>query len=310
MAQVTVPGSLSVPRPSHGRVGRLSAAVNPYLYVAPALLLVVALLLYPVAYTVAISFTDWNLVAAPRFVGFEKYRSVALDPAFRRSFENTLLWTGGTLILPVLGGLLLAVGMERVPAQRLWKVAIYLPHVLAATVVGVVWNYIYLNEGVLNQALQHLGLGSLARPWLAFSPTNTYAMIVASTWRALGPAMVLFLVGLQMIPADVVEAAMLDGASALRLLRDVKLPLLKPITAVVVLLSVANSFTTFDLVWVMTQGGPYRSSETLAVTMYRQAFVTWDLGYAAALAVILSAIVLIFSVGYLWLVFRREPGGA
>jgi multiple sugar transport system permease protein len=183
-------------------------------------------------------------------------------------------------------------------------VAIYLPHVLAATVVGVVWQYILANEGVLNQILTDIGLGDLTRPWLALSPTNTYAMIATSAWRGLGSSMVLFLVGLQMIPTNVVEASRLDGAAGWRLLWDIKLPLLKPMSAVVVLLAVANSFTTFDLVWVMTQGGPFRSSETLAVTMYRQAFVTWDLGYASALAVILSAIVLLFSVFYLRTMFR------
>jgi multiple sugar transport system permease protein len=288
------------------RQGSRLAAVHSYLYVLPALLLVAALLLYPVIYTVAISFTEWDLVTTPQLVGLEQYRSVASDPAFVQSFANTLLWTAGTLILPVLGGLLLAVWLERLPGQRVWKVAIYLPHVLAATVVAVVWQYVYANEGVLNQALRDVGLGGFVQPWLALSPTNTYAMIVTSAWRGLGSSMVLFLVGLQMIPSNVVEASALDGASGWQQVRDIKLPLLKPITAVVVLLSIANSFTTFDLVWVMTQGGPFRSSETLAVTMYRQAFVTWDLGYASALAVILSSIVLAFSIFYLRMLFRRE----
>lgn len=306
MKQVVMAGDVRTTQSRQGRLAGFLTTISPYLYVLPALLLVGALLLYPVVYTIAISFTEWDLVSDPAFVGLEKYRSVAGDPAFSQSFLNTLLWTAGTLILPVLGGLLLAVWLERLPGQRLWKVAIYLPHVLAATVVGVVWQYMYANEGVLNEALQNIGLGDLTQPWLALSPTNTYAMIVASAWRGLGSSMVLFLVGLQMIPSNLVEASMLDGASGWRQLRDIKLPLLKPITAVVVLLAVANSFTTFDLVWVMTQGGPFRSSETLAVTMYRQAFVTWDLGYASALAVILSAIVLAFSVFYLRMIFRRE----
>lgn len=306
MKQALTVGHVESVQSRQGRRLGVLTGLTAYGYVLPALLLVAGLLLTPVLFTIGISFTSWDLISASVFVGGEKYLSVANDPAFFQSFLNTLLWTAGTLILPVLGGLLLAVWLERLPGQRVWKVAIYLPHVLAATVVGVVWQYIYANEGVLNQALQDIGLGRLAQPWLALSPTNTYAMIVASAWRGLGSSMVLFLVGLQMIPSNVVEASLLDGASGWRQLRDIKLPLLKPITAVVVLLSVANSFTTFDLVWVMTQGGPFRSSETLAVTMYRQAFVTWDLGYASALAVILSVIVLVFSIFYLRLIFRRE----
>jgi len=306
MRQATLPQGRRAVSNRRSRFTEILGTLSPYLYVLPALLLVAALLLYPVAYTITVSFTDWDLVSEPVFVGLENYRDVALDPAFSRSFTNTLLWTAGTLILPVLGGLLVAVWLEQLPGQRFWKVAIYLPHVLAATVVAVVWQYIYANEGVLNQALEDVGLGELTRPWLAFSPTNTYVMIATSAWRGLGSSMVLFLVGLQMIPSTIVEASKLDGASGWRQLKDIKLPLLKPMTAVVVLLAVANSFTTFDLVWVMTQGGPFRSSETLAVTMYRQAFVTWDLGYASALAVILSAIVLAFSVFYLRTMFRRE----
>jgi multiple sugar transport system permease protein len=183
---------------------------------------------------------------------------------------------------------------------------IYLPATLAATVVAVIWSYVYSNNGVLNEGLRWFGLDSLTQPWLVHAPTNTLAMIVTSTWRLLGPSIILFLVGLQTIPTELIEAAKIDGAGGWTLFRRMKLPLLRPITTVVVTMSVINSFTTFDLVWIMTQGGPGRSSETLAVTMYRQAFVMWNMGYAAAVAVILSSIVLVFSITYLRTTFKRH----
>ena len=130
-------------------------------------------------------------------------------------------------------------------------------------------------------------------------------MIAAFTWQGLGPTMVLFLVGLQNIPREPIEAALVDGAGRLRLFWHVTLPLLRPITAVVVGISLINSFKVFDLIWVMTQGGPYRSSETLAVTMYRESFVSFHVGYGAAVAVVLTAIVWVVAVFYLRAMFRR-----
>ena len=280
--------------------------IEPYLYLLPALLLVGGLLLYSVAHTLAISFTDWDLITPPRFVGLQNYVDAIRDPTFTRSFSNTLIWTGGSLLLPVGGGLLLAVLLERIPGQRVLKTLIYLPAILSTTVIAAIWSYVYTNNGVLNETLRWAGLDALARPWLVWAPTNTLAMIVAASWRALGPSMVLFLVGLQTIPPELIEAAKIDGAGERTLFWRIKLPLLRPITAIVVIMSVIGSFMTFDLVWVMTQGGPGRSSETLAVTMYRQAFIMWRMGYAGAVAVILSTIVIAFSIFYLRATLKRS----
>lgn len=280
--------------------------LEPYLYLLPGLLLVGGLLHYSVLQTFGVSFTNWNLISPPQFTGIDNYINVVRDPTFVRSLTNTLMWTGGSLLLPVAGGLILAVFLERIPGQRVIKVMIYLPATLAATVVAVIWSYVYSSNGVLNEGLRWIGLDSLTQPWLVHAPTNTLAMIVTSTWRLLGPSLILFLVGLQTIPTELIEAAKIDGAGGWTLFRRMKLPLLRPITTVVVTMSVINSFTTFDLVWIMTQGGPGRSSETLAVTMYRQAFVMWNMGYAAAVAVILSSIVLVFSITYLRTTFKRH----
>lgn len=279
---------------------------EPYLYLIPALALVGGLLLYSAVHTIIISFTDWDLITQPRFIGIQNYAAIFRDPSFSRAFVNTLYWTGGSLLLPVCGGLLLAVILENLPGQGVLKILIYLPATLAAVVVSVVWSYIYALNGVANETLRSIGLAALAQAWMVKAPTNTFAMILASTWRALGPSMVLFLVGLQTIPVDIVEAAKIDGAGGWTLFQRIKLPLLRPIAAVVVTMSVVNSFTTFDMVWVMTQGGPGHSSETLAVTMYRQAFIQWKMGYAAGVAVILSLIVLIFSITYLRPMFKRN----
>ena len=144
---VTALGRASLEAPT--RAQALFRKIEPYLYLLPALLLVGGLLLYSVAHTLAISFTDWDLITPPRFVGLQNYIDAIRDPTFTRSFSNTLIWTGGSLLLPVAGGLLLAVVLERIPGQRVLKTLIYLPAILSTTVVAAIWSYVYTNNGVL-----------------------------------------------------------------------------------------------------------------------------------------------------------------
>ena len=192
-------------RRAPARLRVLFRKLEPYLYLLPGLVLVGGLLHYSVIHTIGISFTNWNLISPPQFTGIDNYINVVRDPTFVRSFTNTLMWTGGSLLLPVAGGLILAVVLERIPGQRVIKVMVYLPATLAATVVAVIWSYVYSNNGVLNEGLRWIGLESLTQPWLVHAPTNTLAMIVTSTWRLLGPSLILFLVGLQTIPTELIE---------------------------------------------------------------------------------------------------------
>jgi multiple sugar transport system permease protein len=131
-------------------------------------------------------------------------------------------------------------------------------------------------------------------------------MIVAATWQGLGPNMLLFLVGLQNLPREPLEAGMLDGAGPIRLFWHITVPLLRPMLTIVAGIALINSFKVFDLIWVMTQGGPYRSSETLALTMYHESFVSFQLGYGAAIAIVLTAIVMVLSIFYLRTMFSRD----
>ncbi len=280
--------------------------IEPYLYLAPALVVVVIFLLYPAAYTIYISLTKWDGLTPPEFIGLQNYFQVFQAAIFRTAFLNSVLWVVATLALPVGLGLLLAVLVNRIPFQGFFKAIFYLPYAISATSVAVLWSFLLSPVGIFNEVLRLAGLESLARSWMITPPWHNIAMIVAYTWLSTGTNMVLFLVGLQNIPTEPVEAAKIDGASGWQAFWRVIFPLLRPITTVVVTLAVVNGFKVFDLIWVMTQGGPYRSSETLAITMYRESFVSFRLGYGAAIANILSLIVIIFSVFYLRSIFRRE----
>jgi ABC-type sugar transport system permease subunit len=288
-------------------LGSRWARLGAYLYLVPMVAIVGVFLLYPAGDTVWTSLTDSNGLGAAKFVGLDNYVSVVKDSAFRTSFVNTLYWVAGVLVLQVGLGLLMALALSATRIGKLLMGVFYLPATISAAATGVIWFFVFNpDQGILNGFLRLIGLGGLTQSWLvANPPLNTWAMIGAFTWQGLGPTTVLFLIGLQSIPREPIEAGLIDGATGFRLFWNVTMPLLRPMMAVVVGISLINSFKVFDLIWVMTQGGPYRSSETLAVTMYRESFVSFDVGYGAAVAVVLTLIVFVVSVFYLRSMFRR-----
>ena len=188
----------------------------------------------------------------------------------------------------------------------LLRLPFLVPYALSGTAIGVMWEFMLRGNGAINRMLEDLGLESLTRSWLLEPPLNTWSMIFASTWQSVGVCVLLFLIGLQVVPREPIEAARIDGAEGFRLFRDMTFPLLRPMTIVVVGISLVNSLKTFDVIWVMTQGGPYRSSETLAVTMYRETFLLFRHGYGAAIAVFLSVIVFAVSWAYLQRTMRAS----
>ena len=278
---------------------RDSLSAVPFL--TPAVALVGVLLLMPFAATVYQSLTRDNGFTST-FIGFDNYAALIQDPTFLQALLNTVMWTVGTLVLPVGIGLLVAVCTNSMRGGRWLRYAFVLPYALSGTATAVVLGFILRSDGALNQAIAFFGGTPPASGWLLDWPTNTIAMIIASTWQATGITVILFLVGLQAIPTETVEAGSLDGASGLGLFWHVVLPQLRPVTIVVIGMSIANSLRVFDLIWLLTKGGPGSVSETLAVTMYRQTFIVSDYGYGAAVAVVLAVIV----VGASWVYLRQQ----
>lgn len=295
----------SPPAPAPARSGRRvmpARSVRSAAYLLPAVVLVGALLLVPFGYTVYQSLTEYDGISPAEFVGFDNYVTLFGDERFHQSLLNTLIWTVGTLLLPVVLGLLIAVLTNRTGWAMWVRYAFVLPYAISGTATAVIAGFVLRSDGALNQALRAIGLDSLQREWLLTWPMNTVVMVVANTWQAVGIAVILFLVGLQTVPRETVEAGMLDGATGARLFRHVVLPQLRPVTVVVVGISIANSLRVFDVIWLLTQGGPGWVSETLAVTMYRQTFVVSDYGMGAAVAVVLAVVVVSAS----WLYLRKQ----
>ncbi len=247
------------------------------------------------------SFTDWNGFRQDfNWVGFDNFVKVFRDKLFLHSIENTLIWMAAAIVLPVGGGLSLALLLhEGIWGANFYKSLFYLPICLSLAVIGQVWIWIYQPDwGLINTILRLVNLDHLTIAWLANTKTALAAVIIAWSWQQMGLAMVIFLAGLTSIPSELTEAAEIDGATYLQSLWNVVIPLLSPATIVVVALSIINSLKSFDVVYMMTKGGPFHTTDTLAMFMYNESFQKYYMGYGSAIAVVLFLIAMVIIAFY------------
>jgi len=252
------------------------------------------------------SFFEWNGLTAPVFIGLKNFVKMFTDRVIGRSMLNTVIWVVSTLALPVLGGLLVAVFVTGVKGAGFFKSIFFIPLTISFVATGVIWAFMFSKElGVINGLFGMLGLPWKAS-WLTDVPLNTFAMIAAWTWQQLGSNMVMFLMGLGTIPRDPVEACLIDGASAWQTFVHVKLPMLRPITTVVITMAMVNSFKVFDIIYATTGGGPGSTTTVLNFHIYTVGMTFFDMGYAAALANILLVIIAILSIIYIVVLERQQ----
>lgn len=281
------------------RSGATSYQAQARGFLLPSLALVLLIFYVPVLYTFYLSFTKYNGLGTPELVGLHNFAEMFSDTAFLGALKNTAIWVVGTLVLPVGLGLLVAVLAYGFRGSGWLRLPFLVPYALSGVAVGVIWSFMLGSGGALTQALQFLNLPGTELRWLQDSPLNTVVMVIAAAWQGVGVNALLFTVGLQSIPKEPLEAARIDGATGFRLFKNITWPLLRPSTTVVVGLSIVNGLKTFDIVQAMTQGGPARSSETLALTMYRDTFVNSDYGLGSAVAIFLSIVTVGASIIYL-----------
>ena len=268
----------------------------PYLFIAPNIALFTAFSFLPLIYAVYISLYDWGLIGEPSFIGMRNYLRLWQDPLFWRALANTLLYAAGTVPTAMAIGLLLALALDRrLPVRSLFRSLYFLPLVVSAVATGTIAAWIFNdNYGVLNALLARLGGPRIA--WLSSPYWALPSLILTTLWVRVGFCMVVYLAALQSIPQMYYEAARIDGASALTQFRHITLPLLKPATFLLLVLSVIYSFHVFDLIYVMTGGGPGFSTTMLVQYIFRSAFVTSEMGYASAVGVALYGLILGFTV--------------
>ncbi len=288
------------------RPSRRSRAFSPrnrserwvgYGFVLPIVGFFVAFVGWPICRSVYLSMTSWSGFGPVAFTGLHNYSRLASDPVFRKALVITLVFTAVTTVLqtvlPLLVAVLINAGWRR--SGVFFRTVLFIPGVVSLVVTGVLWQLIYdPNLGTLNRLLADIGLSSWQQQWLGDPHLVVPALLVVSLWQSLGLYMLIFFAGLQGIDPTLYEAARVDGANSWQRLRNVTVPMLRRITGVVVALNLINGFKTFDLVWVMTKGGPDHHSEVLGTYLYSLAFGTLSgsvpqVGYATAISIVVMA---------------------
>jgi ABC-type sugar transport system permease subunit len=261
--------------------------VIPYVFILPNLLLFAVFVFGPMLFSFGMSFTTWDGLGRPDFTGLNNYQKLLTDDLFLTAVRNTLLYSFGT-VLPLLAislGLALMLN-ARLRGRTFFRVMIYLPVVISWVAAALVWRLIFIHpSGLMNAALESVGIP--AQLWTSDPILALPAIMWMSLWKGLGFYTVIYLAGLQTIPATVYEAGMIDGASRWQLFWRITLPLLRPTTLFALIVGIIGSFEVFVPVYLMTNGGPGYASMVMVMAIYRSAFQTYQMGYASAMAVIL-----------------------
>lgn len=272
--------------------------VAPFIFVGPTVLILFLLVIFPMFYSLGVSFTEWNLIKGGnwQFVGLRNYYyALFKDPYFRTSFKVTILYVCVVVTLELLMGLGVALLLNR-PLRRIgiYRTTLVIPSTMTPVVVGIIWRLLYNPElGTLNYFLDLFGLKPLN--WLGDPSIALLSVIVADVWEWTPFMALILLAGLQALPQDPLEAAIVDGASSFQVFRYVILPLLQSTLIVALLLRLMDSFKTFDLIFVLTKGGPGMSTEVLSYYTYRYGFKFFHIGQASALSYILLVVVVFIS---------------
>ena len=301
----------SAPEPSAARrVGRHWAKYRAgYLFVAPAFALYALFMIYPFVQSINLSFRSWNGAdPVKQWVGLANYRELIHDHLLWTSLKHNLIWVVIGTVAPMAIGLFLAVLLWRRPRGfTLFRTAFFMPQVLSSVVIAIVWGWIYNPIfGLLNKSLDQVGLHSISRGWLGDPHLALYAVLVAAVWAETGFVFVVFLAGLQNVSRDLLEAATLDGANAWRRFWDVTVPQLANVITVIGALLLIGGFNVFDVVFVMTSGGPNHATEVIASYTYDEAFTQNRVGYAATLSLVITAISLVASFIFIRIRERAE----
>ncbi len=278
------------------------AALSAWAFLAPALLLIAVFFFLPVLAALLLSFTDFDIYALGdldrlRFVGFANYLQLLQSPLFWTALGNTLYFVvvGGPLSVAVSLGAALLVSSRLIRFPGFFRAAFFLPVVTTLVAVAVVWRYLYHPRyGLLNYGLSWFGIAPI--DWLGDPAWAMPAIILMAVWKNFGFNMIIFIAGLQNIPAQLYEAARIDGASPWRQFRHITLPLLGPTFLFVALMTMIGYFQVFAEPYVMTQGGPANRTLSVVLLMYEEGFRWWNMGYASAAAFVLFALILAATV--------------
>lgn len=304
MQEIDVTARPAVPVATRTRLQRKirTTWLPAYLCILPALIVIGVFSLFPVVYSLRLSFYRWDFIApAPEFVGTRNFERIFSSEQFWQVMRNTLFFSVGSVVLIVCFALLLALLLDvKLRGIAFFRALYFIPHLTPMVAIATLWLFLYDPiDGLINQTLGAVGIAG--PQWLQSTTWALPALIIMKAWKATGYYTVLFLAGLQSIPTDLHEAARVDGATLLQRIRHVTLPLLSPMTFFVIVIAIIASFQDFDQIFVMTRGGPVNSTSVLVYYLYEQGFQNYRVGVASAIAVVMLAMLISFTALQMWL---------
>lgn len=266
--------------------------LTAWIFILPAIFGIFIFIIIPVICSFGLSFTKWDLLNPIEFVGFQNYKNLFADDLFYKILMNTVVFALSTSIFGVIIPLILAsILNSKIRGAEFFKTAYFLPFITPMVVIGIVWAWMFdPNIGVLNQLL-HIHIN-----WLYDSKLALPALIMVSVWKLIGYNMIIFLSAISSVSNSMFEAAKIDGANAFQTFKNVTIPLLSPTIFFVIIITAISSFQVFDLIYLMTQGGPFDSTNVLVYAIYKNAFEYFDIGKASAIAYVLFAIILVLTL--------------
>ncbi|MBP5940904.1 carbohydrate ABC transporter permease [Streptomyces acidiscabies] len=292
---------------------RITHWFTAFAFQVPALVLFGVLVLLPMLFAVYASFFRWGGFGWPsEAIGFDNYTRLLKDDVFLGDLWRGGLLVGLSVVLQLPFALALAVALnQKLRGRAVYRMLFFAPYILSEAITGILFGMLFAPEaGFADQVLSRIGLEGLGGKWFSDPSTVLATLFLVMMWKYFGFHMMLYLAGLQSIPAELTEAALIDGAGPWERFRHITLPLLAPTLRISVFLSVIGAIQLFDLVWVTTSGGPDHHSETMAVTLFQYGFKRYQVGYASAISVAMFVISLVFAVVYQRYVMRRDLEGA
>jgi putative chitobiose transport system permease protein len=291
----------SLPRTEKSVSGsdRLLRFLTPYLFLAPALIVLGLTVFWPALQALYLSFTSYgfDVTQRPAWVGLANFQTLVGDRTFWITVKNTLIYLVGVVPLLAILPLLLAILVnQKLRGMRWFRVAYYTPVVISMVVAGIAWRWLYAENGLLNQILVGSGWLETAVPWLTSPTLALPSVMVVTIWKGLGYYMVIYLAGLQTIPGDLYEAAAIDGSDGWKRHWDVTIPLMRPYIFLVTVISAISATKVFEEIYIMTQGGPLNSSKTLVYYVYELAFQELEMSYACTVGLALFLVILVLSL--------------
>lgn len=286
----------------------LRQRLTPYLFLAPALIILGLTVFYPALQAFYLSFTqyEYDITQPPLWIGLENFQRLLTDRVFWKTLINTLIYLIGVVPILVIAPLGLAILVNQaLPGIRWFRAAYYTPVVISMVVAGIAWRWLYAETGLFNQLLQSLHLSQDGLPWLTSPNFALFSVMAVTIWKGLGYYMVIYLAGLQSIPADLYEAGAIDGSDGWRKHWDITIPLMRPYLFLVAVISAISATKVFEEVYIMTQGGPRNSSKTLVYYVYESAFQDLEISYACTIGLVMFLLILVLSI--LRLALNRQP---